>query len=133
MKRAALACLVISAFALAAWARDYHMTNSPSVPAAHGVVSTDHDRNGNTKIHVDVDHLAPPNALTPPASAYVVWVQPSGQPPQNAGELRVNGDLHGSFRSSLPFKNFDIYVTPENDPRATAPTGPMVLKTTVQH
>lgn len=132
MKRAALFVLVIAGLATLAWGRDFHMISDASVPAAQGHLSTDTDRNGNTKIHVDVDHLAQPSALTPASNTYVVWVQPRGQAAQNVGELRVNSDLHGSFRTSVPYKTFDVYVTAERDPRASAPNGPELLKATVE-
>jgi hypothetical protein len=131
MKRAVLLTFLFAALTTMVWARDFRMAADPSVPAAQGRVSTDTDRNGNTKLHVDVDHLAQPSALTPASNTYVVWIQARGQAPQNVGELRVNPDLHGSFRTSVPYKSFDVYVTAERDPRASAPSGPELLKTTV--
>ena len=135
MKQAALsfslAVVLLLGLASLAWARDERMVASPDVPAAIGVLSFDHDRNGNTKLHIDVHHLAEPAQLTPARNTYVVWVQRHGEPPQNVGELRVNHDLDGSFRTSVPYQVFDVFVTPEQNPRASAPSGPDVLKATV--
>jgi hypothetical protein len=132
MKRAAILLALFATLATLVWARDFRMVANSAVPAAQGHLSTDTDRNGNTKIHVDVDHLAQPSALTPASNTYVVWVQPRGSAPQNVGELRVNSDLHGSFRTSVPYKTFDVYVTAERDPRASSPSGPELLKATVE-
>jgi hypothetical protein len=136
MKRAALsfslAALLLLGLATLAWAKEYRLTGNPLVPGAAGVVNTDTDRNGNTKIHVDVRHLAKPHALSPPHDSYVVWVQPPGMPPQNVGELKVNDDLSGSFRTAVPYKTFDVFITPEDSPRVTAPTGPELLRATVE-
>jgi hypothetical protein len=126
-----LALLFVST-AYLAQAESYRMAGSSLVPAASGVVSTDTDRNGNTKIHVDVSNLAQPHSLAPARNTYVVWVQPRGQAPINQGELKVNNELNGSFRTSVPYRIFDVFVTPEDNPRAQAPTGPELLKASVE-
>ncbi len=121
--------LAISAVLL--WARDDHMVNSSLVPAAQGTVHTDTDRNGNTGIKVTVNHLAKPHDLQPAYNSYVVWVQPRGESPTNVGELRVNNDLQGSLHTDTPAKVFDLFVTAENNPRATSPSGPELLHAAV--
>jgi hypothetical protein len=123
------ALLVISAALL--WARDDHMVAGNLVPAARGSVHTDTDRNGNTGIKVDVQHLAKPHDLQSGYTSYVVWVRPRGQAPSNVGELRVNDDLRGSLETSTAAKQFDLFVTAENSPRAESPSGPEVLHTTI--
>jgi hypothetical protein len=124
-----LALLAVSTVVL--WARDDHMVPSTLVPAAKGTVHTDTDNNGNTGIKVDVEHLAKPHDLQTGYTSYVVWVRPRGQSPTNVGELRVSGDLKGSLEASTPAKQFDLFITAENNPRAGSPTGPEVMHTTV--
>jgi hypothetical protein len=104
------------------------MNPAPNVPAAAGHAEIGTDRNGNTTIDLKVKHLAKPENLTPPATAYVVWIQPSGQAPQNVGQLQVNSDLEGEFKGTTPFKAFDIFVTAENNPQATTPTGQEIMR-----
>ena len=53
---------------------------STVVPAAEGSVKVKKDKNENYAIDVDVIHLAGPDRLTPPAAAYVVWIQNQRQP-----------------------------------------------------
>ena len=133
MRRASLA--VSTAFlliGLAAWAADIPMVASSQVPGASGKISYQHDRNGNVKFTVSTRNLAAPSQLTPAKNAYVVWIEPSGQQPQNAGVLAVNNNLEGSFSATTPSKNFNVTVTAEDSPSVTQPSGPEVLAATVQ-
>jgi hypothetical protein len=113
------------------WARDDRMINSSIVPAAQGKVHSQNDHNGNTKVDVEVNRLASPQSLTPPYNIYVVWIQSRGEAATNAGELRVGDDLKGTLTARTPYKQFDLFVTAENDPRASAPSGPEVLHATI--
>ena len=105
----------------------YHLVPSFTVPAATGKVDVGHDDNGTT-YDLKVRHLAKPQNLTPPETAYVVWVQRPGLEAQNAGVLTVNDDLNGEFRGTTPYKSFDLFVTAEPNPRASLPSGPRVLQ-----
>ena len=102
------------------------------MPAATGTAETKRDRNGNLKVKVEVKHLAQPAALTPPKQAYVVWTQIRGQDPQNQGQLKVNDNLEGSFSTTVPSPTFEIFITAEDNPTAAAPTGPRLLKGSMQ-
>jgi hypothetical protein len=103
------------------------MTASPSVPAAKGTVYMSHDRNKNSAIDMKVEHLAHPSALTPPQSAYVVWIQESGHDAENQGELHIGNDLNGEFKTVSPHKQFSVFVTAEQGPQVHSPTGDALL------
>jgi len=103
------------------------MTASSSVPAARGTVYMSHDRNKNSAIDMKVEHLAHPSALTPPQSAYVVWIQESGHDAENQGELHIGKDLNGEFKTVSPHKQFGVFVTAEQGPQVRSPTGDAVL------
>jgi hypothetical protein len=65
--------------------RTWPLINSPSTPAATGEVSTSRGPDGNTKLTIRVQHLAPADRIARGASAYVAWVVPiegatQGQP-----------------------------------------------------
>jgi hypothetical protein len=107
------------------------MTTAPQVPAATGTAELSRDSNGNTVVDLKVKHLAPPDKLTPPKTGYVVWIQSRGGAPENKGQLRVNENLEGEFKSPAPQKTFDIFVTAEDNPRADTPQGPEVLRQSV--
>lgn len=115
-----------------AQSKDFPLTASPSVPGAKGKVDIDKDQNGNRKVKLEVQHLAKPNTLTPAQTGYVVWIQARGKDAENKGQLRVNGNLDGKLETTTPYEEFDIFVTGEENPSATAPAGPEVLRGTIQ-
>ena len=105
------------------------LNSASAVPAASGSAKVGTDNNGNTTLAIQVNNLAPPGNLTPPATAYVVWIQPAGEPAQNAGIMKVEGDkLKGTFSTTTPFKNFELLITAEGDPRASTPSGMVVMR-----
>lgn len=133
MRRASLlVSLAVLLLGLTAWAEDVPMVASSLVPAATGKISYGHDRNGNTKFTVATQNLAAPTQLNPAKNDYVVWIEPRGQQPQNAGLLKINNNLQGSFSSTTPYKTFKVVVTAEDNPTATQPSGPEILHGTVQ-
>lgn len=107
------------------------MESSPTVPAAAGNVEVEGDDNGNTRLKVEVKHLAEPEKLTPPRSAYVVWVQPSGMPAENMGSLRVDDGLTGRYEGTTRHKAFEVVVTAEDGPTVQSPSGQEVMRTRV--
>ena len=113
-------------------AKKYPLAADKSVPATRGQVDVGRDKNGNTKVELEVEHLAPPENLTPPRTAYVVWFQERGAEPLNQGSLRPNKDLKAKFRTVTALKTFDIFVSAESDPTAKSPSGTEVLRATVQ-
>jgi hypothetical protein len=128
-----LVAAVVLVFAAAASADQFRMRAGESNPAATGVIHANTDRNGNLSIEMEAKHLAPPDRLSPPHSTYVVWVQPAGKPAEPMGELRVNkDDMAASFKTSVPYHNFDIFVTAEDNPKPDTPSGPEVLRASVQ-
>ena len=119
-------------FATVAYAaKKFPLTAASIVPAAKGSVEVGKDGNGNTELKLKVEHLANPTSLSPSQANYIVWLQDKGSGPENEGELKVNGKLEGSFRTVTPRKNFDLFVTGENDGTVKSPSGPEVLRTTV--
>jgi len=124
--------LLSFAFATAVWGREDRLTNTGVAPAAQGKVTTDNDRNGNTGVEIEVKHLATPQSLTPAKQGYLVWVQPPGKDPQLLGALRVNSDLEGSLKASTPLKDFDIFVTAEDDMKPPSPSSTVILRGTVE-
>jgi hypothetical protein len=117
--------------ALPVLAEKFHLNPTATNPAAFGEVNIDRDGNGNTRIDLHVEHLAHPADLSPPMDSYVVWIQGAGLPPENLGELKVGGDLKAGLKTVTPLRDFDIVITAEHDPRATAMTGPVVMRSTI--
>ena len=133
MRRTLLALvLIVCSLACVALAGDVPMIADPSIPAAGGNIDYLHDKNHNIKYHIDTKHLARPDSLTPAKQVYVVWIQPRGKDPMNAGVLSVNDKLEGSFRGTTPYQTFDVFITAEDAANSDHPTGPQLLKATVQ-
>lgn len=133
MRKLSVICFTIALLSTVAYAaKKYPLTAASIVPGARGELKVDKDKNGNTRLSLAVQHLANPANLTPPATAYVVWLQDRGGDAENRGRLKMNKNLKASFETVTPLKNFDLLVTAEQDLQAKTPTGPEVLKASVQ-
>jgi len=127
-RRVALFLLVGFLLSTAAWGREDRLTNTGVAPAAEGKVNTDNDRNGNTGVDVAVKHMATPQSLTPAKQAYLVWVQARGKDPELLGALRVNDNLEGSLKAATPYKDFEIFITAEDNLKPDTPSSVVLLK-----
>ena len=126
-------CLTFALLCTVAYAaKKYPMTAASIVPGARAKVEISKDNNGNTKLKISVQHLANLENLTPRASAYVVWLRERDGNAQNQGQLKMDKNLKATFETSTPLKSFDVFVTAEQDPRVKGPSGPEVLKATIQ-
>lgn len=105
------------------------MTAGSSVPAATGIVKVQKDRdNGNTKLDINVNHLANPSSLTPPANAYIVWVRPRDGTATKQGAIRVDEHLKGDLKVLTTSKDFDVFITAEQSESVSAPSDLVVLQ-----
>jgi len=108
------------------------LQGSNITPAAQGTVVTKVDDNNNTNMEVTVKHLAPAQRVLTGATNYVVWVQPEGSAFfQNVGALQVDKNLDGSHKTTVPYKNFKVMVTPEMSTMTQTPVGPAVFEQAV--
>lgn len=103
------------------------MTPGREDPAAHGTVAVKTGHNGNTEVNITTKALAQPSALTPPENTYVVWFQPNGQDPENAGALKVDNNLKGKLDTVTPHRRFKVFITAEKEPNLKKPEGPVIL------
>lgn len=112
--------------------KQVRLNPAASVPAATGTAELTHDDNGNTIVNLKVKHLARPENLSPPRSVYVVWIEPSDGTPIKQGQLQVNSNLEGEFRSPTTYKTFEIFITAEDSSSVTQPRGEEVLRQSVK-
>jgi hypothetical protein len=132
MKKFVFAMLLAFALSALGWGEDLKMKNVSTLqPAADAQLTHQKDDNGNTKLKIHVYHLAKPDALSPAREAYVVWIEPNGQPAQNMGVIKVNDNLESEFSTRTPFKKFKVYITAEDGPKVTTPSGDNILEATV--
>jgi hypothetical protein len=132
MKLCVLALAGLTVLTSIGSAKKFPLTAAASVPAARGQVDVGHDKNGNTKVEVKVEHLAAPENLTPPRSAYVVWFNERDVAPLNQGLLKPGKNLKATFQSVTPLKAFDVVITAESDPNTKSPAGPEIMRASVQ-
>ncbi len=125
------ALLLLLSAAIACGKKTVHMTPASTQPAAQGTAVLKHDKNGNLTVDLKVKHLAKPDSLTPPKSTYIVWIQPTNGSVTKLGELKVNDNLQGEFKAPVPVSNFQIFVTAEDGPTVSQPSGTEVLRQTV--
>jgi hypothetical protein len=112
--------------------KKYPMTAASIVPGARAEVAIGTDNNGNTSLKMTVQHLANLENLTPRANAYVIWLQERDATTENLGQLKVDKNLKGTFETVTPSKNFDIFVTAEQNTKAKSPSGPEILRAAIQ-
>jgi hypothetical protein len=105
--------------------------SADSATAAVGKVKVANQKDGNTKVKVEVDHLAPPAVASDTATAYVVWIKPEQGLPQNVGILNVGSNRKGSLDTKTPYKEFTVMVTLERSPATQIPMGQHVLDTRI--
>ena len=107
------------------------MNTTEMIPSAVGKVKVKGEKDGNTRVKVEVSHLAQPSAVFNQASTYVVWLKPESGTAQNVGVLAINKDLKGSLETETAFKDFQVIVTAEQDARVTTPSGRSVMNASV--
>jgi hypothetical protein len=88
------------------------------------------EKDGNTRVKVEVAHLAQPSSAFD-ANTYVVWLKPESGMAQNVGVLSVDKNLKGELQTKTAFKDFSVIVTAEKDANVMHPTGQSVMDTKV--
>jgi len=112
----------------------YQLSISSTIPAAEGVVYIEQgSKTSNTEVKIKIQHLSLPENLTGPENTYVVWVRPSNGSgtAQNIGALTLDKDLDGTLKTVVPFKKFDLFITPEASSVVSEPSGQHLLWTSI--
>jgi hypothetical protein len=107
------------------------MNTTEKIPSATGKVLVKNEKDGNTKVKVEVAHLAQPAEAFDQKSTYVVWLKPKAGDAQNVGVLHVDKKLNGELETRTAFKEFQVIVTAEENANATSPSGQQVMDTRV--
>ncbi|MEO8165936.1 MAG: hypothetical protein ABI619_11135 [Betaproteobacteria bacterium] len=100
---------------------------SSVMPGVENQISMSADKNGNNRVNFKVKHLAPANTLVPPKSTYVVWAQNAEGRAVPLGRLWIGPTREGSFEATVPFIEFRLIVTAEDDIVPMTPSEPFVL------
>jgi hypothetical protein len=102
---------------------------APGAPAALGAAKISTDSNGNAVVDVEVEHLAPPENLSPPKKLYVVWAQTPNGRFVNLGQMVVGENRVGKLYAVSPLKEFRLVVTAEDIPATITPSKQEILTT----
>ncbi len=130
MRFPTLALLLLAALAThGCGSKSIPLSIDPGIPAAQGQLKVGTTENGNTKIELSVEHLAPPDRIASDATVYVVWVRSreGAAQPVNLGGLMVDSKLKGELVTVTPLRNFLLFVTPESSRIVTTPTGKVLI------
>jgi len=125
---------VLMILPLTACAQKVKFLTSTVVPAAQGSVKVKKDSNKNYQIKIHIDNLAEPNRLTPPKSAYVIWLVTDEKVTQNIGKIKTSTNflskkLTATFESVTVVKPTKIFITAEVDASVTYPVSEVILET----
>lgn len=107
------------------------MMAGESNPAARCTIHLHTGDNGNTELDMKANSLAAPSALTPPKNAYIVWIQPPDEAPQNHGQITIDKNQRAELKTETPYKRFKVFITAEDEGQMQAPEGPTVLSADV--
>lgn len=104
------------------------MQTSQTTPAAKATLNVARNaKNQTTELSMKVKHLAPAASLSTSKNDYVVWLKPANHALQKEGVLDVKSDRSAEFKTTTPYKHFELFVTAEDSPSVQAPHGTKVL------
>jgi hypothetical protein len=126
--------ITIISLLLNACAQKIAFQNSVSVPAARGSVKVKKDNNNNYAIKVFIRNLAEVKRLSPPKTAYIVWMETDQQLVKNIGKIdsdnkMFSNKLKASFETVSPTKPTKIFITAEDDVSTQYPSYQIILTT----
>ena len=107
------------------------MRTASQAQAAQGKVQVATDDKGNRDLKVEVEHIAPADAVFSGTTNYVVWLKPDNGKPQNIGVLSPDKSLKAKLETTTPFTSFVVLVTAEASSQPTRPSDNEVMSATV--
>jgi hypothetical protein len=127
-----IAALLISILSSCAIKKDFLL--SPVVPAAHGNVKIDKDKNKNYTIKVRIYNLAAPERVTSHESTYVLWMETAEGEVLNIGQIKsskatFSKAFKAAFETKSSFRPVKIFLTAEDNSDVKTPDSQIVLST----
>jgi predicted RNA polymerase sigma factor len=104
------------------------MRADPRVAEAAATVQAIAEQNGNVRLAIRVQGLAPAADFASEATVYVVWTQPRDGARQNVGAVLLSSERRGRLDTVTPHRRFQVTVTPERSGQVTEPTQPWVFE-----
>jgi len=128
-RRLIASVLALSLGGLVACATGFPFMPSTASPAAAGAVHATLDRNGNSWVELQLQHLALPRTLNPARSIYVVWAESQFGRMVLLGQIKVEKDRSAEWEGTVPFEKFRILLSAEDIAWPERPREPYVVQT----
>lgn len=76
-----------------------------------------------------MEHLAPASSVNQSLNAYIAWARPTmGGDFRNLGQLVLYPDRSATLVSTVPWRDVEVVVTTEENPRVMKPSEFVVLR-----
>jgi hypothetical protein len=108
------------------------MHASTEAQSAQGKVQVATDNKGNRDLKVEVNHIAPADAVFSGTTNYVVWLKPANGRAQNIGILSPDKGMSAKLETTTSFTSFVVLVTAESNAQPVVPSDKEVMSATVQ-
>jgi hypothetical protein len=107
----------------------YAVKGNAPAEGADATIRVKQTDTGNQQLQVKLEHLPPPQRLRGDLSEYVVWVIPPDGEPIHAGILTYDEkDREGKLSTITPYRQFDVKVTAEAQPRPDKPGDVVIVE-----
>ena len=127
--RSLLPLLALLALGSVGCASRYKLDAEAPTYAAQAKIRVTVNRTDTREMHMDVLHLAPPARIDPTYRAYAVWISVPGHGITKAGLLDYNERRRrGKIFATTPHAKFEVLVSLERDPTASAPSQDVILR-----
>lgn len=109
---------------------EFQIVGTPRAAGTDGTVTVEEIEGGNYLVHVEVQHLPPPDRVAEDASAYIVWIKPEDGSPVKAGRLGYDPDERsGTMQATTPAGGtFFVIITAESDEATNEPSDAIVVE-----
>jgi hypothetical protein len=109
----------------------YEVQGTARAPGADAKIRAEVNKSqGNTKIEILAENLAPPERLQPGTTTFVVWQRKNDTAPwQRIGALNYDkGKRKGTLEATAPETNFELVITAELNPTPASPAASVMFQ-----
>ena len=113
---------------------NYSIIGSSRAAGADGTVHVETVEGGNRLVVVSMEHLPPPERLSPAMSTYTVWFVPANSYPVKAGNMTFSRrSRQGRIVATTPHKEFVVRLTAEPSKQVNEPGELVVAERHIVH
>lgn len=130
-----IACVLVCLAAACGGPLKYNPTSTAKAPGAKAeLVAEVNQKQNNTRVDLEIEHLAPPAAVQPGTRVYVVWQRKgSDKAWTRIGSLDYDeSSRKGHLKAvSVPETAFDLEISAEESTEVASPSGGVVFEQSV--